>query len=70
MQETWRNHTASLRKAKTESDYIEPDYHRLSTVFLAQMLSKMLDILPRFHLVREGEMKGKVKKFSEFCTNL
>ena len=70
MQETWRNHTAGLRKAKTEPDYLVPDYHRLSTVFLAQMLSKMLDILPRCHPAQEGEKKRKVKEFSEFCMNL
>ena len=70
MQETWRNHTAGLRKAKTEPDYLVPDYHRLSTVFLARMLSKMLDILPRCHPAQEGEKKRKVKEFSEFCMNL
>ena len=75
MQETWRNHTAGLRKAKTEPDYLVPDYHRLSTVFLAQMLSKMLDILPRFHTAQEREKKKEgsegvsriLHKFIIFC---
>lgn len=69
--ETWRNHTIHLRKAKTGSDYIIPDYHWLRTVFLAQMLSKTSDILPRFHPVQEGgkkieESEGVLRVLLEF----